>query len=372
LEVIAVDSEHDARIINSDMQDSQTSYSSIENEIADVFRHDPLYQLLNEEGKGDLLHPEKIFKQLKRRNLYSISQAAGILEKKDYHIRNNIQRNGLGEYVGITQTGKLYRVDYLGIYKLYLIFLLQEELRLNPVDIASIAGVMTEKVKDFEVKRVIKPSTSSHDESFSMQNFKQEMENQLIQLMLFAQLIEKKKEKKSVLEKAIAAVSEWEKDVKHLNQVIEMQENVISLARNAANKNDLTNWTDGVNKTLKEIFNVQAEEKSGFWSKLFGTKKSEYDYKEVHLHHNETEHINKLELELEKLTKEKEDILGRKDLIFKEKAEREKEYTEYVKFLEEQRTSLIESTNNPLIQTMLSQDNPAALLSSINSDSNHN
>lgn len=361
--------DRDDRTVDIDMDDAQASYTTILKEIEDVFSDDPLYQLLLEEGRGKLLLPEKLFNQLKRRNLYSISQAAEILEKKDYHIRNNIQRNGLGDYVGITQTGKLYRVDYIGIYKLYLIFLLQEELRLNPVDIASIAGVITEKVKEFEVKKVNRPSTHS-DDNISIHKFKRDMENQVIQLMLFAQLIEKKKDKKNAFEKATAAVSEWEKDVKHLNQLIEMQENVISLAKNAASKNDLNDWSQGVNKTLKEIFNVQVDERGGFWSKLFGNKKNEGDFKEVQLQHKETSHLKELEVELEKLTIEKEEILGRKELVFKEKAEREKEYSEYVKFLEEQRTNLIESTNNPLIQTMLSQDNPAALISSLSHDSN--
>src|SRR5690606_11459440 len=107
---------------------------TLQEEIETVFKDDPLYQLIEEEGLTEELIPNKLLDGLNRKNQYTISEAAEKLEKKDYQFRNILQRNGLEEYVQVTQAGKLYRLDYRGIYRLFMIFLLQDRFGKRPVD----------------------------------------------------------------------------------------------------------------------------------------------------------------------------------------------------------------------------------------------
>lgn len=357
----------DEIIINNDDQSQEDKSVTIHNELAEKFKDDPLSHLLIEAGKSDLLLPDAIIDQLKRKNLYSISQAADIVGKKDYNIRNNIQRNGLGDYVGITQTGKLYRLDYIGIYKLYLIFTVQEELRLNPADIASVVGVMAEKVRSFQPA---KPNNFYSNNEIATSGpgpyqSNQDAENQILRMIMFNQLVDQRKEKQYELVEAKRLVSEWEIEMNHLNQMIEMQESLRAMAKNVNSKEEVNDWITHINKSLKNAFDSQQDEK-GFWGRLFGSKKEDNSFKEVELSHKESAVMLEIEQDLDKLKKQKEEILGRKELLLQNRSDKENELKAFDEFVESQRTLLIDSTNNPIIRGMLENNNPAALLSHLN------
>lgn len=352
---------------------------TLQEEIETVFKDDPLYQLIEEEGLTEELIPNKLLDGLNRKNQYTISEAAEKLEKKDYQLRNILQRNGLEEYVQVTQAGKLYRLDYRGIYRLYMIFLLQDRFGKRPVDIASLVGVMPETIKEepSKSKQVVRKgiTTTAIPSDFTEQL--SGMENQMFSMFLYMQMTREYDLKKQNYVKALEDVSAWEKDMEHINNLIELHESVIQLVREEESelhslRTNMNEIVKGINQNLEDTVKSQVEmydrvktnENVGFFGKLFGKKKLEQDrpspkveYRKISIVEEDTRTVvpSKID-ELEELKNSRAELEKRKQIVHENKEKALEEFLEIKDKIVVEKQRLLNGINNPSIKLFLEQD----------------
>ncbi|NRD80816.1 hypothetical protein HPT25_26165 [Bacillus sp. BRMEA1] len=351
---------------------------SIAEEIRYIFNEDPLYQVIEEEGLQEELIPEKLLSELNRKNQYTIAEAAERLEKKDYQIRNIIQRNGLEEYVQITQAGKLYRLDYKGIYRLYLIFVLQDQLGKRPVDIASLVGVMPETVKEEAPKPPVRKGTNTVISPSAVHDQLDSLENQMFSMFLYTQMVREYDIRRQAYQKAVVDVSNWEKEMDHINQLIELHESILHMAKEEqkelqALKKNVSDVVEGVNQAFGDVAKSQGdiyshvnranENSGGFLAKLFGKRKAPLDGHETKITIREiaitaeevkTNLIVKKE-ELEKLKADRAALEKQKSLIHDLKNKALIEYQDFKDKMEEEKVKILKETKNPSIKLLLEQ-----------------
>ncbi|MGN7299756.1 hypothetical protein [Ferdinandcohnia sp. SAFN-114] len=352
---------------------------TIPEEIKIVFKDDPLYQLIEEEGLTEELIPNSLLDGLNRKNQYTISEAADKLGKKDYQLRNIVQRNGLEEYVQISQAGKLYRLDYRGIYRLYLIFLLQDQLGKRPVDIASLVGVMPETIKEEtpKTKQVVRKGTTTTAIPSDISEHLNGMENQMFSMFLYMQMTREYDLKKQSYVKALEDVSVWEKDMEHINNLIELHESVLQLVREEEKelqsiRKNMNNVVKGINQNLEdaaksqvemyERVNRQVNENVGFFGKLFGKKKTEQEspkiaFRQIPIANEESKDVvpTKVE-ELEKLKNSRIELEKRKQVVHENKEKALAEYVEIKDKIIKEKQRLLNEINNPSMKLFLEQD----------------
>lgn len=350
---------------------------TIEEEISYIFQEDPLYQVIEEEGLTEELIPESLLSELNRKNQYTIAEVADRLGKKDYQVRNIIQRNGLEEYVQITQAGKLYRLDYKGIYRLYLIFLLQEQLGKRPVDIASLVGVMPETVKETDSKPPVRkgtttiPNPSAVSEQLNgMEKQLDGMENQMMNMFLYMQLVREHDNRRQAYEKAISDVSGWEKEMENVNHLIELHESIVHMEKEELHtlKKNVNDVVKEVNKTFGEVAKSQSdivkktEVNSGFFAKLFSKKKSQSEdykvaFKEIDVTTPEEPKTSLAikQNELEKLKANRAALEKQKTFVHERKDTAKREYQELKNKIEQEKQRILKDSNNPAMKLFLEQ-----------------
>ncbi|MCM3443593.1 MULTISPECIES: hypothetical protein [Metabacillus] len=374
----------DFNVIDSDFNVEELS---LEEEIKHIFRNDPLYQVIEEEGLEDKLIPITLLSEMNRKNQYTISEAAERLNKKDYQIRNIIQRNGLEEYVQITQAGKLYRLDYRGIYRLYLIFLLQDQLNKRPVDIASLVGVMPEtgredlsKDRPNNRKGIATNSQTTPKVSEQLNGIEKHiegMENQMLSMFLYMQMTREYDYRRKVYENAVSKVDSWEKEMNNINHLIELNESLLQISKEEKKEiqdllQNVSDVVGNVNQTFDEVAKSQLDlykrvqeegrENIGFLAKIFGKKKpstEELNIKYKAISVNAIEPKNELAIkreELDKLKEEREKLEKQKEIVHKQKGKSKADLEEFKHKMDQEKTRLINETQNQSIRLLLEQD----------------
>lgn len=348
---------------------------SIEEEIQYIFSDDPLFEIISKGRTTEEILPKNLFSELNRKNKYRISEAADLLNKKDYQIRNIILRNGLGDYVDYTQEGKLYRFDYKGLYRLYMIFFLIDKMESTPANIAAIVGVLPINVKleeysKSETKKSININTYEEDLDNKFNN----IQEQMMSMFLYNELLRGKDSREKHLLEAEKAVLSWEKDMRQISNLIELHESLIKVMESTIDTNkEVLTLTKNTNKNLNNIkdyqnslYNNVQNEKKGFFSKLFNKNKevlnSNIDITNIEssLKIDENQKMTVLKKELEILIKEKESLEIEKEVVHEDKIRAQIAYEEFVKQLEIERIRLLELaeiSNNTMMKIFLSQNN---------------
>lgn len=105
--------------------------------------NDPLYLYIESEGLDfELFHDDAFFEKLNDNMSYTTSDVARLLgfEDKEWTIRNYLNRYDFHEYIRTRRLSNRITMDYLGVFKFKMIFLVNEHLNKGPLAIAEIIG----------------------------------------------------------------------------------------------------------------------------------------------------------------------------------------------------------------------------------------
>lgn len=103
------------------------------------FKDDPIYKLCLINKLESYLFTESIL-EMHTETSYSTVEAGKILGRNDSTIRNHF-RSDLIEYIAPERYGKYYRLDYISVFKLQMVFVLMEKAGKGSVDILVEAGI---------------------------------------------------------------------------------------------------------------------------------------------------------------------------------------------------------------------------------------
>lgn len=124
------------------------------------FKEDPIYKLCLINKLEPYLFTEGIL-SLHTETSYSTVEAGRILGRNDSTIRNHF-RSDLIEYIAPERYGKYYRLDYICIFKLQMVFVLMEKAGKGSVDILVEAGIHASEL--FTSSGIRKPMKQEFDE----------------------------------------------------------------------------------------------------------------------------------------------------------------------------------------------------------------
>ena len=107
--------------------------------LVNEFKNDPIYKLCLINKLEQYLFTESIL-EMHTETSYSTVEAGKILGRNDSTIRNHF-RSDLIEYIAPERYGKYYRLDYISVFKLQMVFVLMEKAGKGSVDILVEAGI---------------------------------------------------------------------------------------------------------------------------------------------------------------------------------------------------------------------------------------
>ncbi|WP_050179643.1 hypothetical protein [Domibacillus robiginosus] len=123
------------------------------------FKDDPIYKLCLINKLESHLFTESIL-EMHTETSYSTVEAGKILGRNDSTIRNHF-RSDLIEYIAPERYGKYYRLDYISVFKLQMVFVLMEKAGKGSVDILVEAGIhASELFTSSGIKKPVRPESN--------------------------------------------------------------------------------------------------------------------------------------------------------------------------------------------------------------------
>lgn len=123
------------------------------------FKDDPIYKLCLINKLESYLFTESIL-EMHTETSYSTVEAGKILGRNDSTIRNHF-RSDLIEYIAPERYGKYYRLDYISVFKLQMVFVLMEKAGKGSVDILVEAGIhASELFTSSGIKKPVRPESN--------------------------------------------------------------------------------------------------------------------------------------------------------------------------------------------------------------------
>jgi hypothetical protein len=194
------------------MSENQTVFD-IKTLILNEFSNDPVYRLAVLNDLEDHLFTKEILSMHHEIN-YSTVDAGKIIGRADSTIRNHF-RSDLLKYINPEKYGKYYRLNFVSIFKLHLIFLLIEKASKTSIDILVELGIQPASIEydtGFEVpkKNHLQPSNRSGNSG------DYELEGRLDEL-----------EKNFKIQSIMLSLLKYEKDLSDVDREIEVYESKI-------------------------------------------------------------------------------------------------------------------------------------------------
>lgn len=236
--------------------------------LIEAFRQDPLWRHIESMGLQEkVFQNTSFFEQLIFGYDYSTSQLTEMLAlKSNQQILNLLNRHDLKDYVRLTQSGNgYYKFNHIGAFQLHLILFLREE-GMQPLDIATLIGTVTQYSKGRPQNREVinESSLSTSDEV-----------KQLVEKEVREQL----GEYKSAVQRGLMKVEEKQKnEITRLEQKNQKEMNRLKhenqLALWEAEARSVANQIETIEKQIRMIDN-QTQTKVGVMAKLLGLHNSE-------------------------------------------------------------------------------------------------
>lgn len=324
--------------------------------LEEEFLDDPLMKQVKGHKLYDDLFENDLLENLNVQTTYSLSQTAEMLGVKVYTLRNFLRRYSLDEYIKPEKIGKLYRVDYRGVFKFHLIETLTEKAKKTPKDIANYLGTVQES--GF-VSRREGPSKKDviNDTNLSVNNQDLNRRLEIIERNMFLIKLEKQVDDyRFAYEQAKRSVIDWENRVALIGREIENLELQKLIMKQEKKTKDL------IKESHKKIGGVNNNSTGFSLKNLFSKNKTtsiDYD-KEI------TEAITQIEKQmttyspdqtiensLENLKEQLAKLQSQKDSLLEERKKRESEYQDIKnKYMlaESQNQSLFNDGNEYLVE----------------------
>lgn len=134
---------------------------NMESILREEFQNDPLYRLAILSGLENDLFTENIVSMHKEIS-YSTVETGKIIDRADSSIRNHF-RSELKEYIAPEKFGKFFRLNYVCVFKLHLIFILIEKASKTTVDLLAELGMHPGVSIGSNVKRVNRNEGTSNE-----------------------------------------------------------------------------------------------------------------------------------------------------------------------------------------------------------------
>jgi hypothetical protein len=181
--------------------------------LLEQFEDDPLYRLAIRNDLEDNIFSDSILSSLHPGTTYSTVETGRMIDRSDSTIRNHF-RTDLIEYIAPEKYGKFYRLDYKSVFRLHLIFLLNEKAGKNTIDLLAELGMQPGITVAGNVKRIGRSSNSSELQEYNddyNNNFK--LENRISEL-----------EEKFNLQSLMLNILKYEKDISDFERKINSEE----------------------------------------------------------------------------------------------------------------------------------------------------
>ena len=295
------------------------------------FKDDPVYKLcLNKDDlELDMLFSPAIL-GLSRKVVYSTVDAGKILQRNDSTIRNHF-RTDIIKYIKPEKHGKYYRLDYKSVFRLHMVFVLMENTSSTSTDILIEAGLQQPEPFADSGPTIRKKQGSQENE---LKAFDRAGYEDLADRMDLLEHI-------SVVQGHRLNISEYEKEITRLNQVILENEYEIEKIKTAEHIKYLEDrqsrlLTASLNKTFekkgffgfKKPDSLQVELPKDLEEEL-KKKKQDLITQSIKVHEEKVQNakngIDKIEKKLfseqerlEKLTADEENRIESKDRVIKE------------------------------------------------------
>jgi hypothetical protein len=183
------------------------------------FKDDPIYKLCLINKLESYLFTKGIL-ELHTETSYSTVEAGRILGRNDSTIRNHF-RSDLIEYIAPERYGKYYRLDYICVFKLQMVFVLMEKAGKGSVDILVEAGIHASEL--FTSNGVKKPV---RHESNDLKVIRRESDEDGMIVDRLNDL-----EKNLAIQTIQLNIVKYEKDINELERIIGESESSIELIK---------------------------------------------------------------------------------------------------------------------------------------------
>lgn len=272
-------------------------------ELLRVFKDDPLWRHIETlDLQNRVFEDEKFLESITWGRDYSTSQVAGILNVKNNQIiLNLLNRHDLKDYIQMTQSGNgYYSYDHIAIFQLRLMLILRDN-GLQPIDIATILGTITQ----YSRGEVSKKSIVNEGR---LAEVKESIED-IVELKV-----------QQALENILPKMSQ---------ELLRQKNHYENSLKEMENENALRQWEIKVRSIVNQIeqFETQIEVltsypniKPNIFTKIFGLQN---DINENHL----TKLQATLEEKVEKLVQEKKNLEVEKTLLLEQQIELKKNVT---------------------------------------------
>lgn len=183
------------------------------------FKDDPIYKFCLINKLESYLFTESIL-EMHTETSYSTVEAGKILGRNDSTIRNHF-RSDLIEYIAPERYGKYYRLDYISVFKLQMVFVLMEKAGKGSVDILVEAGIHASEL--FTSSGIKKPA---RQESNDLKVIRRESDqDEMIDDRL------NDLEKNLAIQTIQLNIIKYEKDLNELDRIIGESESSIELIK---------------------------------------------------------------------------------------------------------------------------------------------